>query len=96
MQSILKLLFLSSCFVIAENRLNKGIVIKDTWALLVADYCCMPKCISSCYALTGPVISVEIKPKQGFLPSPQQLDNQLWIKAKVCRFALKQAYKVSG
>jgi inositol-pentakisphosphate 2-kinase, putative len=56
----------------------------------------MPKCISSCYALTGPVISVEIKPKQGFLPSPQQLDNQLWIKAKVCRFALKQAYKVSG
>lgn len=47
------------------------------------------------YQLVGPVISTEIKPKQGFLPSIESLPAQLEVKARVSRFCLKQFHKVS-
>lgn len=47
------------------------------------------------YKLIGPVISTEIKPKQGFLPSIESLPADLAVKARVSRFCLKQFHKVS-
>lgn len=47
------------------------------------------------YQLIGPVISTEIKPKQGFLPSIESLPAELAVKARVSRFCLKQFHKVS-
>lgn len=47
------------------------------------------------YQLVGPVISTEIKPKQGFLPSIESLPSELVVKARVSRFCLKQFHKVS-
>lgn len=68
---------------------------QESWALLLNDYCCIPNEPSLQPYLTGPVISVEIKPKQGFPPLLYHLGEEKPIAARVCRFALKQAFKVS-
>lgn len=42
----------------------------------------------STYQLTGPVYSIEIKPKQGFI-------SQELIDLNICKFTLRQREKVS-
>jgi hypothetical protein len=76
-------------------RLAKGIVTcGDTYALLLDDYCCLPTGLRRPFATEGPVVCVEIKPKQGFLPKPEVLSEELKVKARVCRYCLKQFHKV--
>uniref|UniRef100_T1L4U4 Inositol-pentakisphosphate 2-kinase n=2 Tax=Tetranychus urticae TaxID=32264 RepID=T1L4U4_TETUR len=75
-------------------RIFKVIPNQESWALLLNDYCCIPNEPSLQPYLTGPVISVEIKPKQGFPPLLYHLGEEKPIAARVCRFALKQAFKL--
>ncbi|CAG2177471.1 unnamed protein product [Oppiella nova] len=78
-------------------RLAKGIVTcGDTYALLLEDYCWFPTSLRRRgFATEGPVVCVEIKPKQGFLPKPEVLTDELKVKARVCRYCLKQFRKLS-
>lgn len=69
------------------HRMSKALTIEDTIALLLPDYCSIPSWLSHRYACDGPVISVEIKPKQGFLP-PCAGD------VRFAAFCLKQFEKV--
>ncbi|RWS05305.1 Inositol-pentakisphosphate 2-kinase-like protein [Dinothrombium tinctorium] len=50
-------------------RKHKSLPDEDTFALLMPDFCDIPQTIATNDNLIGPVISVEIKPKQGFLSS---------------------------
>lgn len=81
------------------HRLHKSIEVKDSYALLLPDYCGQPRLgrtirtNSRRFKLVGPVISTEIKPKQGFLPDLESLPSELAIKANVSRFCLKQYHK---
>ena len=74
------------------SRLHKCIPNDATWALLVPDYCFVAD--EGSWKLNGPTLCAEIKPKQGFLPMPSKLNSITSIKADVCRYALRQAYKV--
>lgn len=75
-------------------RLGKTISNCD-YALLMPDYCTIPKCVSTLVGATGQTLSIEIKPKQGFLPLFSLLsDPTLAVKSKVCRFGLSQFYKL--
>lgn len=74
-------------------RLDKTISNSDTYALLLPDYCCLPKSLRQ-FSSAGPVISVEIKPKQGFLPDAGLLIDELKIKSQVCRYCLAQFHKL--
>ena len=79
-----------------DHRLGKSIPTgTSTFALVLRDYCCLPMTLRSNYSLRGPVISVEIKPKQGFLPSPESIPEEMMVKSFVSRFCLKQFHKVS-
>lgn len=69
-------------------RVCKVIPNQNSWALLLNDYCCLSVTPSLKNYVVGPVITVEIKPKQGFPPIICQHE------ASVCRFSLKQAFKV--
>ncbi|XP_064476028.1 inositol-pentakisphosphate 2-kinase-like [Ornithodoros turicata] len=75
------------------HRMKKGVLEVPTLGLLLPDYCMLPNHLRK-YA-EGPVLSVEIKPKQGFLPSSHALPRDHQIKASVCRFHLSQNYKNS-
>ncbi|KAG9508835.1 Inositol-pentakisphosphate 2-kinase, partial [Fragariocoptes setiger] len=52
------------------HRMNKSLIHEDQDALVMTDYCVLRPAILQHYGdhLVGPTISVEIKPKQGFLP----------------------------
>jgi hypothetical protein len=77
------------------HRLGKSIPNgTSTHALVLRDYCCLVKKPSSRYSFHGPVVSIEIKPKQGFLPSPESLPEEMIVKSQVSRFCLKQFHKV--
>ncbi|KAI2802260.1 hypothetical protein BLOT_010453 [Blomia tropicalis] len=77
-------------------RMNKSI--SDCgYALLMPDYCCIPKSIT--HSLLDPIggtLSIEIKPKQGFLSFIDAFngDSSLEIKSKVCRFGMSQFVKL--
>lgn len=49
------------------HRLQKSIPVRDTFALLLPDYCYLSTDLRQQFSSEGPVISVEIKPKQGFV-----------------------------
>lgn len=49
-----------------QHRLQKSIPLKDMPVLLLPDYCSLPSGLKHFVHVTGSVISVEIKPKQGF------------------------------
>lgn len=72
---------------------------KDTtkcgYALLMPDYC-LPLSIPTQILTNDMIIAIEIKPKQGFIPSFQQLSDKpcLQLKTQICRYALTQCYKV--
>lgn len=54
-----------------QNRLDKTLLMGDQFALIMDDLCSLPVRLTRELApdhLCGPTISVEIKPKQGFLP----------------------------
>ena len=77
------------------HRLVKSIPTEtSTFALVLPDYCCLPLEIRRRFTLEGPVMSVEIKPKQGFLPSSESLPLEMMVKSQVSRFCLKQFHKV--
>ena len=59
------------------------------------DYCTLPKCIQSKVQTFGGVLSVEIKPKSGFLPSVNLFGDMpmLSLKSEICRYGLAQFYK---
>ena len=70
-----------------KHRMTKRVPVRDTIALLMPDYCVIPNRYRNHLSFKGPVISVEIKPKQGFLEaSPSQLN--------IAPFCLKQFQKV--
>lgn len=53
------------------HRLDKTLVLDDQYALVMDDLCTLPVNLTQSLNvddLTGPTISIEIKPKQGFLP----------------------------
>lgn len=53
------------------QRLEKTLIYHDQYAMLMNDLCLLPKFLTNNLKsehLLGPIISVEIKPKQGFLP----------------------------
>jgi len=76
------------------HRLSKSIPNGPTSALLLPDYCILPSRFRKQLLCEGPVICVEIKPKQGFLPSPESLPQDMLVKSKVSRFCLKQFHKL--
>ncbi|XP_037519974.1 inositol-pentakisphosphate 2-kinase [Rhipicephalus sanguineus] len=75
------------------HRLKKNVKEVATVGLLFPDHCTLPSHLRK-YA-EGPVISIEIKPKQGFLPSPHDLPFEHKVRSSVCRFHLSQTSKVS-
>ena len=86
-----------------KHRLVKGLALRETTALLLPDYCSHPLPMPTGVACRtrkslqrlprrAPVLSVEIKPKQGFV-SPHGLPVSAFClkqtdKVSTCRFAL--------
>ncbi|XP_077488184.1 inositol phosphate kinase 1 isoform X1 [Amblyomma americanum] len=75
------------------HRLKKNVKEAPTVGLLFPDYCTLPSHLRK--FAEGPVLSIEIKPKQGFLPSPHDLPLKHQVRASVCRFHLAQTLKVT-
>ncbi|XP_077541906.1 inositol phosphate kinase 1 isoform X1 [Haemaphysalis longicornis] len=76
-----------------SHRLKKNVREVPTVGLLFPDHCTLPSHLRK--FSEGPVLSIEIKPKQGFLPSPSDVPIDHRVRASVCRFHLAQASKVS-
>lgn len=87
------------------HRLDKTLLLDDQYALVMDDLCTLPHHITKSLNdsdLCGPIISVEIKPKQGFLPiyksamKPSTTNDQLAIKMKnCCIYGLNQNLKLN-
>ncbi|KFM63239.1 Inositol-pentakisphosphate 2-kinase, partial [Stegodyphus mimosarum] len=61
---------------------------------MLPDYCSLPPHLKN-YPSFGPVISVEIKPKQGFMLQDEfLLPGQSFVPMRMCRFCMMQQYKV--
>lgn len=73
------------------HRLKKNVKEAPTLGLLLPDYCTLPSHLQK--HAEGPVLSIEIKPKQGFLPESYYLPFEHKVKASVCRFHLAQRHK---
>ena len=60
-----------------QHRLDKTLHLDDQYALIMDDLCAIPRALQSRLQsgldLCGPTISIEIKPKQGFLPIHRRL-----------------------
>lgn len=63
------------------HRLNKMLIFEDQYAMVMDDLCALPSELMRIIKpdhLIGPTISIELKPKQGFLPvNPFMLDNEI-------------------
>lgn len=79
--------------------MNKVLPKKQCSALLMPDYCTLTMNQGTLnemgLRLIGPEISIEIKPKKGFLLSVDPLHTVSSPAIKVCKFALKQQLKAS-
>ncbi|XP_076358574.1 inositol phosphate kinase 1 isoform X2 [Tachypleus tridentatus] len=76
-----------------DYRVWKLVPEAPTSAIVLQDYCTFPPTFPYLPS-EGPVIGVEIKAKQGFLPPLEILPKDQKIKASICRFCLLQHYKV--
>ncbi|KAI1307950.1 Inositol-pentakisphosphate 2-kinase [Halotydeus destructor] len=83
-----------------DARTHKTVAENGSFALLMADYCafgCSSDVImirGKAFRLSGPIISTELKPKQGFLPSRDILSDDMAIMSSVTRFHLTQHLKL--
>lgn len=74
------------------HRLDKTLILDDQYALVMDDLCTLPTQITNRLQpedLCGPTISVEIKPKQGFLPMHRlamksSINDQFALKMRNC------------
>ncbi|KAG8185902.1 hypothetical protein JTE90_028902 [Oedothorax gibbosus] len=77
-----------------DFRKHKHVKEEDSYALVLPDYCTLPPDLKVLPS-TGPVITVEIKPKQGYLSKneflPTTLPSNSFLK---CRFCMTQHYKL--
>ncbi|GAB1598487.1 inositol-pentakisphosphate 2-kinase-like isoform X1 [Argonauta hians] len=81
------------------HRKGKDIDFAAQAALVLPDFCYVfqPNCISSLHSITVPcpaTISIEIKPKSGFIPISNYIKNP--IKFKVCKFCMRSHLKSKG
>lgn len=74
------------------DRRKKNVSTTLSCGLLFHDYCTFPTAMS--VETVGPVISVEIKPKMGFLPI--SIPPELNLKSRICRFHLVQHHKLKA
>lgn len=88
-----------------QHRLDKTLLLDDQYALVMDDLCALPdhliRQLDAKY-LCGPTISVEIKPKQGFLPPMHKLVMKSSINDRMvnnvkncCLYGLTQQLKLS-
>lgn len=75
------------------QRCNKSVKEVDTYVLILPDYCSLPPEMSV-HPTAGPVISIEIKPKQGFMLKEECLPPSQFMKSQMCRFCMMQYYKL--
>lgn len=88
-----------------SHRLDKTLHLDDQYALIMDDLCALPDKLISCIGardLSGPTLSVEIKPKQGFLPQLNRLVMRSNINDPItaqikghCLYGLTQYFKIS-
>lgn len=89
------------------HRLDKTLHLDDQYALIMDDLCALPKALTIGMNLDqdlcGPTISVEIKPKQGFLPiyhlhrvmKPARNEPIASYLRDMCQYGLTQYLKLS-
>jgi len=86
------------------HRLDKTLHLDDQYALVMDDLCTLPPQLTNQLHyddLCGPTISVEIKPKQGFLPiyrhlmKPSDNDNLASILRSYCLYGSTQYLKLA-
>lgn len=75
-----------------EYRRHKSVKEKDTYAFMLPDYCCLPPHLKS-LPVHGSLISIEIKPKQGFLKEDCLTSCSTPLIHPMCRFCMMQGYK---
>ncbi|XP_042906492.1 inositol-pentakisphosphate 2-kinase isoform X2 [Parasteatoda tepidariorum] len=76
-----------------SNRTHKNVKEEKTYGLLLPDYCTLPAELKS-YS-SGPVLSIEIKPKPGALLAEKFFDSSHSEQSKLfCHFCRKQIYKM--
>ncbi|GFU28316.1 inositol-pentakisphosphate 2-kinase [Nephila pilipes] len=77
-----------------KARVHKIVKEENSYVLMLPDYCTLPPDLKM-FPSVGPVISVEIKPKQGFLSKEQCLSTSFSLSsAPKCRFCMMQIYKM--
>ncbi|GIY02204.1 inositol-pentakisphosphate 2-kinase, partial [Caerostris extrusa] len=77
-----------------KYRVHRIVKEENSYVLMLPDYCTLPPDLKV-YPSVGPVISVEIKPKQGFLLKEKFLPSNLLSSSMLkCRFCMMQHYKM--
>ncbi|XP_067137797.1 inositol-pentakisphosphate 2-kinase isoform X2 [Centruroides vittatus] len=75
------------------HRCTKNVKEISTYALMLRDCCLLPLQLAN-YSSKGPVISIEIKPKQGYMKNAGNLSGDQILKTGVCSFCMRQHYRL--
>lgn len=75
------------------HRCTKGVKEISTYALMLEDCCLLPLQLSN-YSCKGPIISIEIKPKQGYMKNADNLSSDQILKSNACTFCTRQHYRL--